>query len=98
MEHEGVGQDTAIGAPPPRGTALNANDLQGPPAEGGLALSVPLVGPAASAANNVAAPSSGIVNGMSLPNGVSLPKADTPTTVATYLHLQAIKITSGMNG
>lgn len=85
MEHAGVGQDTAVGVPPPRGDALNVNDFQGPPAGGGLARSSPLFGPTASADNIVAADDSGMVNGMSLPNGVSFPKADTPTTVATYL-------------
>ena len=85
MEHVGVGQDAVVGPPPLRGVALNANDLQGPPVAGGLALSAPLVGPVAAATNIVAAAGSGMVNGMSLPSGVSFPKADTPTTVAMYL-------------
>ena len=85
MEHVGVGQDAVAGPPPPRGVALNANDLQGPPVAGGLALSAPLVGPVAAATSIVAAAGSGMVNGMSLPSGVSFPRADTPTTVAMYL-------------
>ena len=98
MEHAGVGHDASIGAPPPRGAALNENDFQGPPMEGGLARSVPLVGPAASAVNNVAAPSSGMVKAMSLPSGVSFPKTETPTTVAMYLRPWAGQGYSGREG
>ena len=85
MAHTGVGQDTVTGEPPPRGSALKVKDLQGPPKEGGLARTRPLVGPSASAINSVAAPASGMVKGISLPSGVSFPRAEMHTMVAVYL-------------